>query len=189
MTNILEVIYTDKSLAVYTFSSYFDDIKSTSGGAGGGGGEPRGDFADTAHFETIHTDKNGIAKIKFKLPDNVTTYRVTAQSANEDLEIGVNTKQITSKLDFFVQSVEPRGIKTDDDLVLNATSIAETRYDVEYEFTIKELNKTLTAKGKTNSLVTVNFGKLPLGTYTAIIKGKHGDKQDAIEYKINIVIQ
>ena len=102
-------------------------------------------------------------------------------------EIGVNTKQITSKLDFFVQSVEPRGIKTDDDLVLNATSIAETKYDVEYEFTIKELNKTLTAKGKTNSLVTVNFGKLPLGTYTAIIKGKHGDKQDAIEYKFNVV--
>lgn len=187
MTNILELIYTDKALAVYTFSSYYDYISAPSGGAGGGGGEPRGDFADTAHFETIHTDRNGIAKIKFKLPDNVTTYRITAQSANEDLEIGVNTKQITSKLDFFVQSVEPRGIKTDDDLVLNATSIAETRYDVEYEFIIKELNKTLTAKGKTNSLVTVNFGKLPLGTYTAIIKGKHGDKQDAIEYKFNVV--
>ena len=187
LTNILEMIYSDKNLAVYTFSSYFDDIKSISGGKGGGDGEPRGNFADTAHFETIHTDRNGIAKIKFKLPDNVTTYRITAQSANEDLEIGVNTKQITSKLDFFVQSVEPRGIKTDDDLVLNATSIAETKYDVEYEFTIKELNKTLTAKGKTNSLVTVNFGKLPLGTYTAIIKGKHGDKQDAIEYKFNVV--
>ena len=187
LTNILEMIYSDKNLAVYTFSSYFDDIKSISGGKGGGDGEPRGEFADTAHFETIHTDRNGIAKIKFKLPDNVTTYRITAQSANEDLEIGVNTKQITSKLDFFVQSVEPRGIKTDDDLVLNATSIAETKYDVEYEFTIKELNKTLTAKGKTNSLVTVNFGKLPLGTYTAIIKGKHGDKQDAIEYKFNVV--
>ncbi len=187
LTNILELIYSDKALAVYTFSSYLDDIKSIDGGKGGGDGEPRGEFADTAHFETIRTDRNGIAKIKFKLPDNVTTYRITAQSANEDLEIGVNTKQITSKLDFFVQSVEPRGIKTDDDLVLNATSIAETKYDVEYEFTIKELNKTLTAKGKTNSLVTVNFGKLPLGTYTAIIKGKHGDKQDAIEYKFNVV--
>ena len=186
-TDILESIYVDKALAVYTYSSYIDDIRSEVGGSGGGGGEPRGKFADTAHFETVNTDKNGIAKLKFKLPDNVTTYRITAHSANENLELGVNTKKITPKLDFFVQSVEPRGIKVEDDLVLNATAIADTNYDVDYEFTIKELSKTINAKGKANSLTTVNFGKLPLGTYTAIIKGTHGTQQDAIEYKINVV--
>ncbi len=185
-TNILETIYTDKALAVYTYSSYYDDISSPDGGKGGGGGEPRGNFADTAHFETVNTDNNGTAKVKFKLPDNVTTYRVTAHSANKDLEVGIGTKKITSKLDFFVQSVEPRGIKVDDDLVLNATAIADKNYDVDYEFTLKELNKTLTAKGKTNSLVTANFGKLPIGTYTAVIKGKHGEQTDAIEYKVNV---
>jgi len=185
-TNILETIYSDKAIAVYTYSSFYDDITSTSGGAGGGDGEPRGNFADTAHFETINTDNNGTAKVKFKLPDNVTTYRVTAHSANKDLEVGVGTKKITSKLDFFVQSVEPRGIKVEDDLVLNATAIADTNFDVNYEFTLKELNKTLTAKGKTNSLVTANFGKLPIGTYTAVIRGKSGTVTDAIEYKISV---
>ena len=186
-TNILETIYTDKALAVYTYSSYIDDIRSEVGGAGGGDGEPRGKFADTAHFETVRTDRNGVAKLKFKLPDNVATYRITAHSANENVELGVNTKKITSKLDFFVQSVEPRGVKNEDDLVLNATAIADTNYDVDYEFTIKELNKTLNAKGKTNSLTTVNFGKLPIGTYTAVIKGMHESEQDAIEYQINVV--
>ena len=186
-TNILESIYADKALAVYTYSTYIDDIRSLIGGSGGGDGEPRGNFADTAHFETIKTNKNGIAKFKFKLPDNVTTYRITAHSANENLELGVNTKKITSKLDFFVQSVEPRGIKVEDDLVLNATAIADTNYDVDYEFTIKELNKTIKSKGKTNSLAKANFGKLPIGTYTAIIKGIHESEQDAIEYKINVV--
>ena len=186
-TNILESIYTDKALAVYTYSTYIDDIRSIIGGSGGGDGEPRGNFADTAHFETVKTNKDGIAKIKFKLPDNVTTYRITAHSANDNLELGVNTKKITSKLDFFVQSVEPRGIKVEDDLVLNATAIADTNYDVDYEFTIKELNKTLNAKGKTNSLTTVNFGKLPIGTYTVVIKGKHESEQDVIEYQINVV--
>ena len=185
-TEILRTIYSDKALAVYTYSSYYDDISSPDGGKGGGDGEPRGNFADTAHFETINTDNNGTAKVTFKLPENVTTYRVTAHSANKDLEVGVGTKKITSKLDFFVQSVEPRGIKVDDDLVLNATSIADTNYDVDYEFTIKELNKTLTAKGKTNSLVTANFGKLPMGTYTAVIKGKSSTGTDAIEYKVNV---
>ena len=71
-------------------------------------------------------------------------------------------------------------------MVLNATSIADTNYDVDYEFTLKELNKTLTAKGKTNSLVTANFGKLPMGTYTAVVKGKSSTSTDAIEYKVNV---
>lgn len=186
-TNLLEQIYYDKDYPVYTYSTYIDGINQPGGGAGGGDGEPRGDFGDTAYFETVYTDSKGVATVTFTLPDNVTTYRVTAHSANEDLYLGVNTLDIVSKLDFFVQSTEPRNVKTSDDLVLNATSIADEKYDVDYEFTIKELNKTLTATGSTNSMTTVNFGKLPYGTYHAIIRGKHDSQEDAIEYEFNIV--
>ena len=111
-------------------------------------GYTRGEFADTAYFDKVSTGKNGIAKISFKLPDNVTTYRITAQSANEDLYIGTNKNIITSKLDFFVQSTTPRGLKDTDDVVLNATAVTKDIKNVEYEFTIKELNKTLNSKGK-----------------------------------------
>lgn len=112
---------------------------------------------------------------------------MTAHSANEDLYLGVNTIDIVSTLDFFIQFTEPRNVKTTDDLVLNATSIADVNYDVEYEFKIKELNKTLTTTGITNSIVTVNFGKLPYGTYTAIITGRHGEMIDTIEYEFDII--
>ena len=186
-TNLLETIYEDKAYPIYTYSTYGDYIGKEGGGGGGGGGEPRGDFGDTAHFETIYTDSKGMAKVTFTLPDNVTTYRVTVHSANKDLYLGVNKINIVSKLDFFVQSTQPRNVKTTDDLVLNATSIADEKYDVEYEFTIKELNKTLTATGTTNNPVTVNFGKLPYGTYHAVTKGKHEDQEDSIEYEFNIV--
>ena len=185
-TGILDAIYENKEYPVYTYSTYEDTLKLADGGKGGGDGSPRGEFADTAHFETINTGNDGTATCTFNLPENVTTYRITAQSANEDLQLGENTKQITSKLDFFVQSVEPRGIKTSDDVVLNATSIAKQKYDVNYEFTIKELNKTLTAKSQTNAMATVNFGNLPFGTYTAIIKGTYGEKQDSIQYTFNV---
>lgn len=187
-TDLIHSIYSTKDYAAYTYSSYLDLLKSPiQGGAGGGGGSVRAKFADTAHFELITTDKNGNAKVSFKLPDNTTTYRITAHATNEDLYLGVNTKKITSKLDFFVQSTEPRGIKSTDDIVLNATAIADKKYTVDYEFTIKEINKTKTAKGTTNNIVTVNFGSLPVGKYHAIIKGKYGEQEDSIEYEFEVV--
>ena len=186
--NIIEEIYKNKNYAAYSYSSYLDYILAPAeGGAGGGVDMVRANFADTAHFELISTDKNGNAKVAFKLPDNVTTYRVTAHAVNEDLYLGVNTKKITSKIDFFIQSTEPRGIKTTDDVVLNATAISDTKYDVDYEFTIKETKKKLTAKGKSNNITTGNFGKLPFVTYHAIIKGTHGSQTDSIEYEFKVV--
>ncbi len=184
---ILEDIYRDKDYPVYTYSTYRDDIIGNGFGMGGGGDDYRFNFGDTAYFETVSTNAQGIATVKFTLPDNVTTYTVTAHSANKDLYLGVNTKDIVSTLDFFIQYTEPRNVKTTDDLVLNATSISEGKYDVEYEFTIKELNKTLTTKGTTNTIATVNFGKLPYGTYTLIIKGKNSTQEDSVQYKFNIV--
>lgn len=186
-TNLIEQIYEDKNYPVYTYSSYMDYLEGPGTGYGGGGGEPRSNFGDTALFKTVYTDSKGAATVTFKLPDNVTTYRVTAHSANEDVYVGVNTIDIVSTLDFFIQFTEPRNVKTTDDLVLNATSIAEEKYDVQYEFTIKELNQTLTTTGTTNSIATVNFGKLPYGTYTAVITGKYGEMTDVVEYKFDIV--
>ena len=187
VTNITEQIYQNKNYPIYTYSSYRDYLNFLPERGGGGDGEIRGDFGDTAYFETISTNSKGEAEVTFNLPDNVTTYIVTVHSANKDLYLGVNKTEIKSKLDFFIQSTEPRNIKTSDDLVLNATSIAEQNYDVQYEFTIKELSKTINATGTTNKIVTVNFGKIPFGTYTAIIKGKYDNKEDGIEYKFNII--
>lgn len=186
-TDLLYEIYEDKNYNVYTYSTYQDYLNGDTGGAGGGDGGPRGKFADTAYFETIETDSNGTAIISFTLPDNVTTYTVTAHSVNKDLYAGVNKLDIVSKLDFFIQSTEPRNVKVTDDLVLNATSIAEENYNVKYEFTIKELDKTLTTEANTNSIATVNFGKIPFGTYHAIIKAQYGEFEDSIEYKFNII--
>ena len=186
-TEIVSTIYQDPEYPIYTYSSYFDFISKEPDGFGGGGGDTRGNFGDTAYFDTVYTDSNGVASVKFKLPDNVTTYRVTVHSANEDVYVGVNKIDITSKLDFFIQSTEPRNVKTTNDLVLNATSIASEQYDVKYQFTIEELNKTLEAEGTTNSITTVKFGKLDYGTYHVVIKGSGNNQEDAITYPINII--
>ena len=187
-TNILEQVYEFKDYPVYTYSTFIDELNQVLGGAGGGGDyEPRGKFEDTAYFDLGMTNDFGEANFEFKLPDNVTTFRITAHSANKDAKVGVGTKKITSKLDFFVQTVEPRNIKTSDDVVLNATAILNENKEVEYEFKIEELNKVLTAKGKTNNISTVNFGKLKYGTYTAVITGKCENYTDAIKFRFNVI--
>lgn len=186
-TEIVSTIYQNPEYPIYTYSSYFDYINKEAGGEGGGGEDVRANFGDTAYFETVYTDSNGVANVKFKLPDNVTTYRVTVHAANEDAYVGVDKIDITSKLDFFIQSTEPRNVKTTDDLVLNATSIASEQYNVKYQFTIEELNKTLEAEGPTNSIATVNFGKLDYGTYNVTIKGSGNGQEDAIRYTVNII--
>ena len=150
------------------------------------GDDARQFFADTAYFGTVTTDQFGKATITFKLPDDVTTYRITAQGATKDLYVGTEKTSIISTLDFFVQSVEPRGIKTTDDVVLNATGIDDTENEINYEFTIKELNKTLTATGTPNKIITANFGKLPYGTYHALVKANNGILQDSIEYEFDV---
>lgn len=76
-----------------------------------GNGEIRGNFGDTACFETVETDSKGKATVTFTLPDNVTTYTATAHSANKDLYVGVNTLDIVSKLNFFVQSTRAKKCK------------------------------------------------------------------------------
>lgn len=186
-TNLLDTIYQDIQYPVYTYSSYEDVLSRVTGGKGGGDEDVRSKFADTAYFDTKETNNNGEATYTFTLPDNVTTYRITAHAANENLELGVNTKKISSKLNFFIQSSAPQGIKTSDDVVLNATSISDDKYDVNYTFTINEIGKTLEATETTNQIASVNFGKLDYGTYHAKITGKYGENTDSIEYEFNVV--
>ena len=188
-STLLDRIYSSENYPGYTFSSHLDELENSEPGKGGGGGDGdiRSRFSDTAFFDTVETNANGNATVTFNLPDNITTYRVTAHAANKDLYLGENTKDIVSTLDFFIQYTEPRGVKTSDDLVLNATSISDEEYKVDFEFTIEELNKTLKASETTNKMASVNFGKLETGKYHVMIKGTNGDKTDSVKYEFEVV--
>lgn len=185
-TSILEQLYSEKDYPAYIFSSNTLNMRYMREAGAGGTGDVRKNFGDTALFETVETNSQGNATVKFKLPDNVTTYRVTAHSANKDLYVGVNTLDITSTLDFFVQSTEPRSIKETDDVVLNATSVSTNNEEVKYIFNIKEINKQIEETANSNSIATANFGKLECGTYHVTIKGIKGNDEDTIEYEFKV---
>ena len=186
---IKEAICSSSYFPNYTFSSYMDQLDklSEASGGGGGGDKVRANFGDTAYFNTINTNSEGIATVTFTLPDNVTTYRITAHAANNELYLGEKTSKIISTLDFFIQHIEPRGIKASDDVVLVATGISEKEEMISYEFNIEELNKTLEVSQDTNKMASVNFGKLPVGKYHVSIKGTNGIDTDTVKYEFEVV--
>jgi uncharacterized protein YfaS (alpha-2-macroglobulin family) len=81
------------------------------GGGGGGGtpGEVRRFFPDTAYWNpSLRTDETGQASITVQLPDNLTTWRLTAKAATQATQVGDATNEILAAKDLLVRPVTPR---------------------------------------------------------------------------------
>lgn len=72
------------------------------GGAEGGDEAVRLDFKDTAFFKSVTTDSRGKGRISFKLPDNLTSWRITYQAVTGNLFAGSGKMNINAKLPFFL---------------------------------------------------------------------------------------
>jgi len=89
-------------------------------GFGGGGGKgddfkPRGDFRDTAEFfAKIQTDKNGEAIVKFKLPDNLTTWNIFAAGATTDNAFGTTENNFQVTLPLLISEIVPNFFQAGD---------------------------------------------------------------------------
>lgn len=74
----------------------------------------RKDFRATAFFEPILiTDKNGEATVTFKMPDSLTTYRITAFGVKDDL-FALEEEEIKVQNPINIQQVQPRRLRERD---------------------------------------------------------------------------
>ncbi|NLL05618.1 MAG: alpha-2-macroglobulin [Clostridiaceae bacterium] len=106
------VYFEGKSHSLDLGQNYYDwsdtANNATSPESGGGGNksssEPsvREDFKDTAQFITIQTNKDGRGQATFKLPDNITSWRVTLSAISEDLHAGSDNVNMIVTLPFFI---------------------------------------------------------------------------------------
>lgn len=186
--DITRTIFKSLNYPRYLYSSYQDyTLSRYVGGIGGGESrEYRSNFAHTAYFGTVITDENGHARVTFKLPDTVTTYRVTAQAVDKKVQVGATKTALTVKQDFFIQHTEPRKVKATDDLVVGACAIGATD-SVNFTFTLKETGKQIPLSTESSAMVYANFGKLALGTYTVRIDAQSGEYSDGVEYTVDII--
>jgi alpha-2-macroglobulin len=88
------------------------------GDDGGSGGETkRADFRTTAYFEAgRRTDANGKAHFSFKLPDNLTTFRLMAVAAGADDRFGSGEAKVTTFRRLMARPALPRILRVGDAL-------------------------------------------------------------------------
>lgn len=170
--------------------------KDEKGGEGGGGEDepnPRQNFVDTTAFETVRTDSDGIAELTIKLSDNITDWRITVNAISDDLYCGNGTDNISSSLPFIADMTMGNVFQDGDDISVTVhaygtavTDITSTTFTAELtkpDGSTKSLSET--AKGR--KFASINFGKMPVGSYSIKLTAKSADGEDAIIEKFEVV--
>jgi hypothetical protein len=192
--NFLDSLYGDYIIPMVNirYTHYHLDLH---GGAeqGGEGDSERKDFRDNVLFTTLETDKQGVARTEFQLPDNLTSWRVTYHALTAGLEAASGTAKIPVRLPFFV------------DLVLNDTYFAGDRpaavvrsfgemlhpqAAVSYEMKlITPAGEEITRKeqGKAFTPVDLVLPELTEGKYKITVKGSIGEQQDILTKEFTVV--
>lgn len=113
-------------------ANYRKSIPDGSLGGGGGGGDlgiitVRENFKDTAVFKAeVTTDENGVAQVKVKLPENLTTWSADVRAITADSRVGQVTSELVSTKPLFVQLQTPRFFVVGDQATVGATIFNNT---------------------------------------------------------------
>lgn len=80
----------------------------------------RKDFRDTAFWQPgAMTGADGRATVKFRLPDNLTTWRATARGVTSDTKVGFTTSKVIARKDVILRLETPRFLTQGDTVTLS----------------------------------------------------------------------
>jgi len=86
-------------------------------GGGGGLSPARRDFRQTAYFNpSVLTDANGRAKVRFKLPESLTTYRIMAVAVSDADHYGFGSASVTTSKRLMARPALPRFLRAGDSI-------------------------------------------------------------------------
>ena len=161
---------------------------------GGEGDGVRKDFKDAVFFETVTTDSSGQAEASFRLPDNLTTWRLTWQAlAPGSMEAASGTVPVPVKLPFFVEMGLGERYLTGDQpgLLLRGYGEGITAADqVRFTVTVTGpggLNQEQEVRAAAFEPAVLPLPKLQAGTYTVRVKGEAGAFTDTLERSFTVV--
>lgn len=156
-------------------------------------------FKDTAFWQaTVNTDSEGIANVQFTLPDNLTSWRVTAVALTEDSKFGQTTHNFISKKPISLQANTPTYLLKGEKQTISTTvtNFTNEKEDVIVSLESKgaaiEGNNSKKINLKPQGSEVVSFSILPeeSNAYNSVslkfsVKGKN---QDTVVQKIPLKV-
>ena len=199
-TDTLDYLYQyvwNKGLNKIFLSNMDSNIDEGGAEKGGGGGEDtalRDEFCDTNIFKTVTTDKNGNASMKFKLADNLTSWRITYQGISDKQYAGSGTKNITVSLPFFVDLIMGKEYLKEDKICATLRvfgSEAKKSETVNYKITVKDKatgkQKEYKQTGVVGDYTNIFLDRLNEGNYEIYVSANCKGQKDAIKEEFNVV--
>jgi len=183
------------AMEFYMFASHRQHEFGTTSGDGGYGGNGGGsedgtfreNFVDNPIFEVVQTDSSGNGSLTFILPDQVTSWRVTAIGLTQDGYAGDVRENITSHLDFYIDAVITSEFIAGDDIVALVRMFGSELAEIDVTYSVLQDGETIhTGKQTSRRRAIVNVGKLDAGAYVIQITATFGDERDAIELPFTV---
>jgi len=161
-------------------------------GGGGGDGEIRSNFLDTAAFVTLSTNQNGEGTTHIKLPDPITSWRLTTHAIDGNrIQGGVSTKKISTTLPFFINAaIQPTYLLEDEPEIIVAAQGKNLQLSdqVSYEISVKGTDIGSSVQSTIGQRAHLPLPRLPEGEQTIVIKASTlGNLKDGIEQKVQVV--
>lgn len=177
-------LYRDGQAGIYvSYASHRYPIKS-SVAEGGGGGGARMNFKDRALFKTVETDKNGKAQIKFTLPDNLTTWRITSHALGEDFYAGSSVSKLVVTKSFMVDAqVSERYLVEDQPFIKVRTFGRDLTGEDPVDLTISSKTLPLEAASINTTgfkTIDITLPALTSGQHELLIEAESNGKKDGI---------
>jgi hypothetical protein len=171
------------------------------GGPGGGAGLAvvaptlRSNFADTAHWvASVTADETGIVEVRFKVPDNLTTWKVKAWTMGDGTRVGSGSSDIISSKDLIIRPQAPRFFTERDQIVLSAVvhnylaSAKSVEVVIENEGgqlrLLDEATQTVSVPANGEARVNWMVDVVESGLATIRMKALTDEESDAVEIKV-----
>lgn len=168
-----------------------EPLRASMGAEGGGGGDgARKDFKDAVLFTEVQTNASGKASAEFKLPDNITSWRLTGQAVSDDLYAGDTTVAVpVTKPLFGTLTMNDEYVVADHPTVLARADGAGLKANdaVSFTFEVVGLGAAQQRTGKAFTTEAFVFPKLTSGEHQVKLTVSHGKDRDTLVRTITVV--
>lgn len=161
----------------------------------GGGGMDLGTsirslFLDTADFQTLDIPEAG-TEVSIRLPDNVTSWRITATAVTPDLKAGDTVSNAAATIPFYLQTILTESYLTGDDISVSALAVGTALEQGNIRYAARLSGGNLDEINQEQEIpvgkrAVFNFGKLPAGVYQVTLSAQYGKYQDALTLPVSV---